>query len=610
MNGRPRSHAPWHNPRRSDASRWTRRAFGGVAIVLFATCGAWGDVEKSVLDAESERVAVIAKAQQATIAIFTNNGQGGGSGVVISADGYALTNFHVVAGAGEGLKCGMSNGELYDAVVVGIDPVGDVALIQLFGRDDFPAATFGDSDEVRAGDWVFVIGNPFLLATDFRPTVTYGIVSGVHRYQYPAGTLLEYADCIQTDASINPGNSGGPLFDSAGRLIGINGRGSFEKRGRVNVGVGYAISLNQIKKFMGCLRSGRIVDHATLGARVASQEDGRVVVTDILETSDAFRRGLRYGDELLEFGGRSIQTVNGFKNILGTFPKGWRVPLSFRRRGERYDVFVRLAGVHGAQELIDKVAGKPAFEPPGPKPKPSDKPEPKDDPKRPMPLPKLPTADEAEKKELPEVVKQHRDPRRGYANYYYNRLNRDRVWQTLTGRGDFTTLGGEWLLRGRLLEDDDTELRISDHLVACTLPGGPTSIPVDDDLAAASDPPASGGLLAALYVWRRLLVKGPTGFGNLDYYGSLPLPGHPGMVDMLIGAFGGVESHFLVDSTSGHLLVVELYLGPDDDPCELHFTDYRAVDGRDMPSRMLVRYGDNIYGLFTLTSVNMKEQVE
>ena len=93
----------------------------------------------------------------------------------------------------------------------------------------------------------------------------------MHRYQYPAGTLLEYTDCIQTDAAINPGNSGGPLFDAEGRLIGINGRGSFEKRGRVNVGVGYAISINQIKNFLGRLKSGRIVDHATLGARVAQR---------------------------------------------------------------------------------------------------------------------------------------------------------------------------------------------------------------------------------------------------------------------------------------------------------------------------------------------------
>ena len=137
--------------------------------------------------------------------------------------------------------------------------------MKLFGRDDFPAAELADSDQVQVGDWCFAIGNPFLLATDFHPTVSYGVISGVHRYQYPAGTLLEYTDCLQADAAINPGNSGGPLFDAQGRLIGINGRGSFEKRGRVNVGVGYAISINQIKNFLGHLKSGRIVDHATLG---------------------------------------------------------------------------------------------------------------------------------------------------------------------------------------------------------------------------------------------------------------------------------------------------------------------------------------------------------
>ena len=142
-----------------------------------------------------------------------------------------------------------------------------------------------DSDKVRAGDWCFAIGNPFLLATDFKPTVSYGVISGVHRYQYPSGTLLEYTDCLQADAAINPGNSGGPLFDAEGRLIGINGRGSFEKRGRVNVGVGYAISINQIKNFLGHLKSGRVVDHATLGARLATDEPGHVVVDDILDDS-------------------------------------------------------------------------------------------------------------------------------------------------------------------------------------------------------------------------------------------------------------------------------------------------------------------------------------
>src|SRR5262249_26533161 len=203
------------------------------------------DVDKRILDAEVNRVAVIEKAKPAVVAIFSAGGQGGGSGVVITKDGYALTNFHVVEGTGPVMKCGLPDGVLYDGVLVGLDKVGDVALIKLLPKKDgdkviapkdgkFPFAVLADSDKVKEGGWSFAMGNPFLLATDFTPTVTFGLVSGVHRYQYPAGTLLEYTDCIQVDTSINPGNSGGPLFNMDGELIGINGRGSFEKRGRVN----------------------------------------------------------------------------------------------------------------------------------------------------------------------------------------------------------------------------------------------------------------------------------------------------------------------------------------------------------------------------------------
>ncbi|HCK41379.1 MAG TPA: serine protease, partial [Planctomycetaceae bacterium] len=162
-------------------------------------------VHDVVLQAEQTRIKVIQRASAATVAVFDANGEGGGSGVLISSDGYALSNFHVTAGSGVAMKCGLPDGKVYDAVIVGIDPVGDVALIQLLGRDDFPVAEIGDSDRVQVGDWAFVIGNPFLLADDFTPSVSYGIISGVQRYQYPAGTLLEYSDCLQTDAAINPG---------------------------------------------------------------------------------------------------------------------------------------------------------------------------------------------------------------------------------------------------------------------------------------------------------------------------------------------------------------------------------------------------------------------
>ncbi|MEO1999144.1 MAG: trypsin-like peptidase domain-containing protein, partial [Planctomycetaceae bacterium] len=178
-----------------------------VACVGLLACGVSvaKAVDPAVVEAERSRVAVVEKVASSVVAIFARGGAGGGSGVLISADGYALSNFHVTRGAGDFMKCGLNDGKLYDAVIVGIDPTGDVALIKLLGREDFPYAELGDSGALQVGDWVLAMGNPFLLATDFRPTVTYGIVSGVHRYQYPAGTILEYSDCIQVDASINPG---------------------------------------------------------------------------------------------------------------------------------------------------------------------------------------------------------------------------------------------------------------------------------------------------------------------------------------------------------------------------------------------------------------------
>ena len=191
-------------------------AFASCDLLLAASPARAAEPPAEVLAAETQRIAVMAKASGSVLAIFDAAGQGGGSGVVITADGYALSNFHVTHPCGNAMKCGMSDGQVYDAVIVGLDPTGDVALIKLLGRDDFPHAELGDSDRLRTGDWVFAMGNPFLLATDFQPTVTSGIISGVHRYQFPDGTLLEYADCLQTDASINPGNSGGPLFNGQG----------------------------------------------------------------------------------------------------------------------------------------------------------------------------------------------------------------------------------------------------------------------------------------------------------------------------------------------------------------------------------------------------------
>jgi len=574
-------------------------------------------VDPAVGKAESERIAAMAKARDPVLAIFSAAGAGGGSGVVISADGYALTNFHVAKPCGDAMKCGMPDGRLYDAVIVGIDPVGDVALIKLFGRDDFPRAELGDSDRVRVGDPCFAMGNPFLLASDFHPTVTHGIISGVHRYQYPSGTLLEYADCLQTDASINPGNSGGPLFDAQGCLIGINGRASFEKRGRVNVGIAYAVSINQIKNFLGHLKGGQIVDHATLGALVGFDADRRVVVTDILETSDAYRRGLRYGDEIVSLGGRVIDSPNALKNVVGTFPKGWRVPLSFRRDGKRQDVLVRLAGVHREEELLEKISGR-ARPVPMPIPKPGDGPQregkkpeapprarrpggPDDQPPIPLPPPEDdPIHGLQPKAPMPEVVRRHFDQKRGYANYYFNRLERDRVWKAWVARSDLAAMAGAWTLAGPLEGGAKYRIEVSDSEVSLLVPAGESRWRATEEMGSSLAPAGSGGLFPALYLWRRLAVAGPDKYGQVSYVGTMPLEGGPELVDVLWGLHGGVECRFLFDAKTGVLLAVEMFPEENADPCEIRFFDYRSVEGRELPQRMEVRHGDQSFGSFKI----------
>ena len=590
--------------------RWNSLFAAALTCVVAAPAAA-AEVASAVLDAQTQRIAVMDKAKDAVVAVFAPRGDNGGSGVVISPDGYALTNFHVVAPCGKSMKCGLADGRIYDAVIVGIDPVGDVALIRLFGRNDFPAATMGDSDLVQMGDNVFAMGNPFLLAADFQPTVTCGILSGVHRYQYPSGTLLEYADCLQTDASINPGNSGGPLFDASGKLIGINGRCSFQKRGRVNVGVGYAISINQIKNFLGFLHAGRIVDHATLGATVAFDEDRRVVVNDVLETADAYRRGLRYGDEVLSLGRRPIHTPNGLKNILGTFPKGWRAPMKYSHQGKTQEVLVRLTGVHSENELFDKLTKKPMApelrkpgEKKGPK-QPGQKPDKEKEPDEEIPMP-VPSEDEggaphgqAKKPPLPEIVKKHFEEKRGFANYYFNRLHRDRIWKAWVAKGDFAPLNKSWMLEGPLMHGGNFRLDMNDGGISMKLPRSETQWKGSDELGADLSPDGSGGLFAALHLWRRLAVLGPDKFGQVEYLGAVPLAGRADLVDALLGVYGGVQCRFYFDTAEGTLLAMEMAPSDEVDPCEIYFSEYREHEGRLLPRRIEVRWGNDPFAVFT-----------
>jgi len=304
------------------------------------------DQMQAVLELEQNRIKAIDRVIGSVIAIYGEDRSGGGSGVIIHPSGIALTNHHVIMGAGVEGWGGISDGEMYKWKLIGTDPGGDVSIIQMEGRDDFPWTPLGDSDIVRVGDWALAMGNPFILTEDQVPTVTLGIVSGVKRYQPGAGqNQLEYGNCIQVDSSINPGNSGGPLFNFQGEVIGINGRGSFQDRGRVNVGLGYAISSNQIRNFIPELLATKLVEHATLDANFSNRE-GKVVCSDLNLDAPVAEAGLKLGDELLEFEGVKIKTSNQFTNLICTVPEDWPVSLKVRdKEGKEKSIFVRAYGL-------------------------------------------------------------------------------------------------------------------------------------------------------------------------------------------------------------------------------------------------------------------------
>ncbi|MCG8585982.1 MAG: PDZ domain-containing protein, partial [Pirellulales bacterium] len=176
-------------------------------------------------------------------------------------------------------------------------------------------------------------------------------------YQFGAGgNTLIYGNCIQVDSFINPGNSGGPLFNMRGEVIGINGRGSFEERGRVNVGVGYAISAEQCKNFLPDLLATKLPMHGTLDATFGDRRAGVLCEQINLDSKIATEGGLALGDRLVEFNGHSIRTANHFHNLICTLPAGWPVEVVYERDGKRRSAWVRLAELPYAQQQQSRPA--------------------------------------------------------------------------------------------------------------------------------------------------------------------------------------------------------------------------------------------------------------
>ncbi|RME74421.1 MAG: PDZ domain-containing protein [Planctomycetota bacterium] len=267
----------------------------------------------------------------------------GGSGVCIDPAGWVLTNHHVVAGheVGDRWWVRMAGDRPFIARLVGLDPAGDIALLKLETDEPLPFVELGDSDAVRVGDLVIALGNPFGFAEDAQPTVTVGIVSANHLNR--GG----YSDAIQTDAPVNPGNSGGPLLDLQGRLLGINGRIAVRFGTRQNTGVGYAIPINQIRRFLPGLKAGGVVAHGKLeGLRLrnARPRGSGVQVRRIQKDSAGYAAGLRPGDRIVEAGGQPVADLIRFAGIVDAHPAGATLSVVVVRDGQRHELALPLAG--------------------------------------------------------------------------------------------------------------------------------------------------------------------------------------------------------------------------------------------------------------------------
>lgn len=271
-----------------------------------------------------------------------------GSGVLISPDGFILTNNHVVAG-GRDVQVTLHDKRQYDARIVGRDPSTDLAVLKVDG-DDLPHVVLGDSDHVAVGDWVMAVGNPLRL----RSTVTAGIVSAKSRDVQIINDRMRIESFIQTDAAINKGNSGGALVNTAGELIGINTAIATESG--MNQGYGFAIPINMAFKIGRDLMEFGEVKRAFMGVQIVGVDQRRaqelgmerirgVEIAETLSGGAAERSGLRAGDVVLEVNEREVNQANELQAQVALFRPNESVALRIWREGEEFSINLRLEGM-------------------------------------------------------------------------------------------------------------------------------------------------------------------------------------------------------------------------------------------------------------------------
>jgi serine protease Do len=293
--------------------------------------------------------------------------QAGGSGFVISRDGYIVTNNHVIEEA-QKIVVVFDDGVELEAEIVGRDPKTDLALLKIAG-DSYKVAPLGDSEQVRIGEWVMAIGNP--LGLDH--TVTVGILSAKGRRDFGNQRIAgPYDDFLQTDASINPGNSGGPLIDMRGNVIGINT--AIARRGQ---GIGFAIPINMAKDLLPQLKSTGHVTRGWLGVQIQPvtkplaktfglDEPRGALVGDVFDDSPASKANLKVGDVIVEFNGKDVKEFDDLPRIVASTPPGTEVKVRVLRDGKKKTLKAKLERMDDEEEIqeasLDSTTSEWGFE--------------------------------------------------------------------------------------------------------------------------------------------------------------------------------------------------------------------------------------------------------
>jgi len=352
-------------------NRLLRTVLGGSLIIFFSiflltpACiqvrynKTWDPINISNL---FEKISVGGIKSTVTIGAYISTRPMNGSGVIISQNGYIVTNQHVLKDSKD-VAVILANGDKYEAKIIGMDEKTDIALLKIDVSFPLYAAKLGNSNNVSVGSWVIAIGTPFGLSN----SVSIGVVSGLKRVIGPG----RYAGYIQTDASINPGSSGGPLFNLAGEVIGINALIFTDRspnREKYNIGIGFAIPINMVKDTIERLKKDGKVIRSSIGVMIqpispelrkelSLKNRNGILVASVGTNSAAEKGGLQRGDVIIEINGKKIITITELSYTISMIRPGEKAKIVIIRDGKRKKLVIKVAEMVSLEEAL-KITSK------------------------------------------------------------------------------------------------------------------------------------------------------------------------------------------------------------------------------------------------------------